>query len=810
MQTQLSYGNAYCQYLERECSESKLAPARASLFFGYPSVPESTADAIRNAIDEIRKGGDVKVDVVDWRDLPVEGTVIFCEICKAIRKSHCAVLNITNANFNVLFECGFAIGAGRAIWPLVEDGISKSERMYAQINTLTTVGYSGFTNSKSVADRIRKKQPWQRVSRFELPPALGMASTTDVTGLLYLKSPQNNEPSLAISEILSRQPMDFVTDDPSEIFFHPMVWYLTRIQAAHGVLVHLGSERMQDATKHWAKCALVSGLALALGRRLLITGENVSFGPVDYRDLMMSYQNTGQLRKFVKDFVDAEGTATAESRSVQKYDIVKTPHKWTTVLEDIDLGEYIAEDEVQSLDSYFLPTDEFSRALQPGFRLFVGRKGSGKTANFYMILHELSKRKRSVVCQIKPKEYELDELVQFVNSELDSAKRGYLLESLWKFMVCSESLKTLYDKIVEQRPYGLARHEEDILAYVQEREELFSQSFASRLTQTVRDLIRSRSGGSKVPISELLHSTQIGQMQKMISAYIAKSVDRYAILVDNLDANWGDKTDYATVADILSALIHAAKDLWISWTAETRRAGSSAVISILIFLRNDVFRVVLEGEREPDKLACETICWRNPQSLLQVVERRIATRMDSPTTNWTELLEGGFTPQEMVSLLARNVLLRPRDVIYYFKRVFYFARLRKAHALSREDFKEAMAEYSEYALWALSAESQPYIPDMLDLLLRFADGKAEMNEDQVRVRLSGCGITSETAVQKTIDFLVESSFLGYGIGQINFVYPSSPHDADFAHRKALSHAKRSNTPVMFKIHRAFHEALSVR
>jgi len=707
---QLSYGNAYCQYVERECSESKLVPRRDSLFFGYPSVPESTADAIRNAIDEIRKAHDVKVDVLDWRELPVEGTVIFCEICKAIRKSHCAVLNITNANFNVLFECGFAIGAGRAIWPLVEEGISRSERMYAQINTLTTVGYSGFTNSKSVVDRIRKKQPWQRVSKFELPTTLGMASIPDVTGLLYLKSPQSNEPSLAISDILTHQPMDVVTDDPSEIFFHPMVWYLARIKAAHGVLVHLGSERMQDATKHWAKCALVSGLSLALGRRVLIAGENVSFSPVDYRDLIMSYQNTGQLRKFVKHFVDTEGAATAESRSVQKYDIVKTPHKWTTMLEDIDLGEYIAEYEVGSLDKYFVPTDEFSRALQPGFRVFVGRKGSGKTANFYMILYELSKTKHSAVCQIKPKEYELDELVQFVKGELDTAK----------------------------------------------------------------------------------------------------SVDRYAILVDNLDANWGGDTDYATVADILSALIHAAKDLWISWNAETRRARSSAEISILIFLRSDVFRVVLEREREPDKLACETICWRTPQALLQVIERRIAARMDAPSTNWTELLEGGFAPQEMVSLLARNVLLRPRDIIYYFKRVLYFARMRKAHTLSREDFKDAMAEYSEYALWALSAESQPQVPDMLDLLLRFGDGKAEMDEDQVRSRLLDCGITAEAAMQKTIEFLVESSFLGYGIDKMNYAYPTSPHDADFAHRKAIRNSKRWNTPPMYKIHRAFHEALSVR
>jgi hypothetical protein len=259
-----------------------------------------------------------------------------------------------------------------------------------------------------------------------------------------------------------------------------------------------------------------------------------------------------------------------------------------------------------------------------------------------MILYELSKDKHSAVCQIKPKEYELDELVQFVKSELDAAKRGYLLESLWKFMLCSESLRTLHDRIAERRPYGLASYETDILTYVQQREQLFSESFATRLTRTIRELIRSGAEGSSLPISELLHTTQISQMQRMISAYIANSTGRYAILIDNLDANWRNNADYGTVADILSALIRAGRDLWIGWNAERQRAHSS---SVLIFLRSDVFRVVLEREREPDKLACEMICWRTPESLLPVIERRIAARLDSPTTNWTELLEGGFVPK---------------------------------------------------------------------------------------------------------------------------------------------------------------------
>lgn len=170
---ELSKGNLYCQYKCDTCQDSRISPAPSSLFFGYPSQPETSAEAIQNGIGMVRADEGSKVQIVDWRDLPIEGNLIFCEICRAIRKSNCAVLNVTYSNFNVLFEYGFALGCGRSVWPLVEANVEKSDRVYSEFKTLTTIGYSTFANSREIVRKLRAKQAWARVSHIAVPIALG-------------------------------------------------------------------------------------------------------------------------------------------------------------------------------------------------------------------------------------------------------------------------------------------------------------------------------------------------------------------------------------------------------------------------------------------------------------------------------------------------------------------------------------------------------------------------------------------------------------------------------------------------------------
>jgi hypothetical protein len=265
--------NHYCHYIGKICTAVESIKPGQGIFFAYPSKPESSADAIRGAIEKIADNKTLKIPAIDWTGLPIEGNSILCEICKAIRKQSCIVVNTTYVNFNVLFEYGYAIGASRAIWPLVEEGVSKDELVSTNIKSITTIGYSQFSNSNSIYKKIIKKHPWDRSTQFDLPATLGNEPTREASGLLYIKSAQNNEPSLRISEALSTMPFELIIDDPNEVPFRHIAWYLTQIGKAYAVIIHLGSERMVGSQLHLAKCALISGIALALGRRILIISD---------------------------------------------------------------------------------------------------------------------------------------------------------------------------------------------------------------------------------------------------------------------------------------------------------------------------------------------------------------------------------------------------------------------------------------------------------------------------------------------------------------------------------------------------------
>jgi len=806
----------YCQYKVDLCSVPSTYAAGSGLFFAYPSTPETSSDAIRGAITLLNNDSTVDVGLIDWKDLPIEGNVVFCEICEAIRKSSCVVLNTTYVNFNVLFEYGYAIGAGRAIWPLVEEGIAKENRIYSTIDTLTTIGYSGFTNSRSLYKKLILKKPWTRASRFDLPDVLGKDATRDAISLLYLQSKVDNEPSLRITEALSTMPMPVIGDDPGEMSFRPLSWYLNAIKKSYAVVIHLGNDRTEGYALHSAKCALVAGISLALGRRLLILGENVSLRPIDYRDIIGSYDSASQAEEITKAFMSPIRNIIFDFRKYTEHDISlpkRTLDLRDNILAAINMGEYIAENEEQSLSNYFVETPEFLMALEPEFKVFVGRKGSGKTANFYMIMDRLYQDKRNLVCNIKPKEWQFNELVEFVKNELGRAKKGYLLQSWWKYMIYSEVIKTCYERIREKPVAAtFSTCEENIMKYVESRDDIQQLSFTSRLVNTVRNLVTHYRGlVGTVPVSEILHELEIRQMHDILIDYVQESGGECTVVIDSLDANWYLGEDYQIMADILLSLIDSARDAWRTCKRDLSRLRIDKGISVFIFLRNDVFKVVLGMAREPDKLQAELILWDNLDELFEIVNQRILSSLaeyDIDILNWVDILEPGFTPEDMKTFVKNNLIWRPRDIIFLFERAFYHARSRGAKYLGNQDFNAAMIEYSEHAFRSLCGESQPYIPKMEDLVLEFAAGPQRLNLKDIEHRLKNAGIKKRD-VRKTIDFLIEANFLGYRVGRTGYRFPITPTESAIMAKTVWNHGQQSERSKRFKIHNAFHNALLV-
>lgn len=805
----------YCQYAGNLCINTLPTTESVGLFFAYPSYPEAIADAVEAAIQKVKEDAEIDVSLIDWKDLAIEGNLIFCQICDAIKTAKCTIVNLTQVNFNVLFEFGYAIGRSRAVWPIVEAGLS-GDRVYSGLETITTIGYSSFTNSNQIYDKIKRKKPWKRVSQFDLPEPLAESPSKGTNCILYLKSAQDNEPSLRITETLEISDVNLITDDPNEIRFQPISWYIRKLKSSYAVVIHLGSDRADDYRFHGAKCALVAGLSLALGRRLLIIGENMSLKPIDYGDITLSYKNATQAENMVGSFIKPIIKEIQKSQIYHGADITvkKSGKESANLIQNLEIGDYIAELEETDLDEYYIETAEFTRALKPGYRMFVGRKGSGKSANFQMLVSRLLEDKKNLICRIKPKTLQLNELLNFVKNELHIAKRGYLLQSFWKFMLYSESIKTCYTKIVK-KPIGVrySKSEQAIVNYVVQNKVLFDMSFTSRLLDVVKEICANyqKEDATLVSVSEILHITELQDIQKRTIEYLSVDTHQFAIILDGLDANWRIGEDYETAADILVSLVEVAGEIQSDWERGIARQSSETRLSIKLFLRSDIFDVLKRRIREPDKMQYDVISWGNFDDLFHIIETRVAfsiSKIGVDELNWEEILEPGFSVEVLKKIIQNSILPKPRDIILYFQRALSIAQASGSKYLTRNHFKKAYDSYSDFALESLGSEPQPYIPDMEDLLLEFGGGSAILKKEDIEAILAACNVESSN-YQKTIDFLIDSNFLGYAVDEYSYRFPITPREVKLAKKRARRLVDRTGKPVEYKIHNAFHVSLEL-
>ncbi len=196
----------------------------------------------------------------------------------------------------------------------------------------------------------------------------------------------------------------------------------------------------------------------------------------------------------------------------------------------LQIGEPIAEHEEEAIaNNAFIETAAFHAALNGSQAIFVGRKGVGKTANFKQVARALNRDKRVVVCEIKPLSYELEALVSVAKRFELMAKKGFLFESLWKFLIYSELARQVVQDI-EARPSGLIFvHERELMALFERKADLLRLDFSARLDRLSNDLLRSNVADShsretSLAISEILHGGIIHELLEVLIGALQEKI----------------------------------------------------------------------------------------------------------------------------------------------------------------------------------------------------------------------------------------------------------------------------------------------
>ena len=295
-----------------------------------------------------------------------------------------------------------------------------------------------------------------------------------------------------------------------------------------------------------------------------------------------------------------------------------------TGLLELNIGDPIAEFESENLPEYFIPTSAYAEALAGQHSIFVGRKGTGKTATLLKLSDQLQSDPRNHICVIKPVDYELEGLIALLRQQMSVSEKGYLVESFWKALIYTELAKSVYDKI-KMRPEFVSKTqgERALIDFVERNEELILPEFSMRLETLVERLTKPIVGASEVKkrISEAVHRELLGTLREILLMALEKS-KTVAILVDNLDKNWTPRTNIQLVSELLFGLLSVG--VRIGEEFKKSSLGKKRIdLAMTTFIRSDIYAAVVTFAREPDKLPIRRIEWSDKELLWRVIERRI-------------------------------------------------------------------------------------------------------------------------------------------------------------------------------------------
>lgn len=769
-----------------------------SAFFAYGGTPPLRAETMRDVVRALNNRGQ---SATTWEDLSVDGQVLVTAICRRIGTSDALVAEISTMNPNVLFELGFAVARNKPVWLAYDESDVDAERLWTEVGVFSTIGrteYGG--NAEVLAARYCNQPPYQQRPLAET--LLAGARPREANAVFAPSLPTRISAAVALEGLLERQSHLKILGSSEDLIIAPLTFYVGEIYRSSAVIMHLLGARRRRAAEHNARASFLAGFAYGLDLPLLMVVEAGYATPLDYRDLLFEYETSAVLQEKVKSWLDSIPKTPGTQRRLGRLAL------------DIELpirtfGQYVAEYELEELESYFIQTNEFSAVVAGDAVVYTGRKGTGKTATMSQVTKELARDRRNLVVPIKPSSYELGGLVDLMKAVGAPAHAEYLLMTIWMYLVYTEiALRAVETE--KAKPASIVDHTsiynlEQLLVSLEVSADEDLSARLERIVRRVASELHADTPVDHAAIAHLLRTEHLNRL-RVLTREALVGYARVAVLIDNLDKNWERGADYESVSRFILSLLTTAGKIEKEF-AKPSGALESLNVTLALFLRTDIYDVVRTYAREPDKIGARTVDWNDEQLLVRVLEERYAvnrtSKREAPVM-WEEL----FCP-EVRGLPTRDYFLwrtlrRPRDFVYFANAALTTAINRRHQTVESADITYAEREYSRFAIEALLVESESRGFNLEELLYEFAGLGATLSASEVAAALSG-------AMQPEVvrDWLVAASFLGLEKRDGEYVYVEGETTARRKLRVVARSADLGHREACYRVHPAFRPYLEI-
>ncbi|MFE2606520.1 P-loop ATPase, Sll1717 family [Streptomyces mirabilis] len=784
------------------------------VFLGYSKNPADTSQEILHAETVINKSGFAETHT--WEATPVTGRLIIETVLHAIDDSTICLFDVTTLSENVLFEVGYAFSQQKHIVLSVQKSAT-SYHDWRSFDIFSTIGCIFYESGSELAAKFMtgiqaasEKTLWDDVSQ-----------TLDRyvrNSIFYVPTYHTSEAERNLRRMVGRE-MDLGTKvtiaDPAEQGSAPLAWYVNAVYTSAATLLQMSGETHDRNRLHNARTAFIAGLARGLGRPLMVVVDDEYQGPVDYKDMLYTYHNKRKLSERLKQWLEkAFQTWNEEGATENKSPTPKI--ELATELKDLKFGDYVAENESDTLDEYFVETAEYEAVLRESSVVFVGRKGMGKSANMIRASQVLRDDKRNLVCLIRPTNYDLDGLVSVMESMGGDGSQSFLVESFWRFLLYSEiSLSAV--SAAERLPAGISDGTpiSQLKNYLSQND--ISDEFSVRLEkaiENVRSALEADSQGNSIQrhrerIAQVLQSNIVGNLRRLLGDAL-RDRHRVALLVDSLDSAWTKSGQLRSQAVLLVGLLGAVSRIAEDFQKENNRLRSVNV-TIGVFLRSDIYDEVIKEAREPDKINTKRIDWNQPELLKRVMDERYLSARPtgtSPEELWQRFFCTEVDGTSTLDYILSTILPRPRDLVFFCKAAVLNAANARHSVVEVGDIREAEKTYSNFAVDALLVEYGSTIGNLEDVIYEFTGSEETLPRSEVLdLILSVPGIGDENAAEECLEGLLKISFLGVEVRSGEFSYPDRADDLRKAKILARKSARREKREERYQVHAAYRRFL---
>lgn len=731
-------------------------------FFAYASNPAEVGDTIEAAVSQ-QNAKNSKTTIRTWRSLDIVGHFISQQVLAGIDEADFIVADITTLNFNVTYEIGYAIGRQKRVLITKNATIKENYPSIKDVGIFDTLGYKTYQNSSELSKFIIEA---------EKKEALEIHTKKNISAPVYLlESRYKTDWASRIVSRIKKAKYIFRSFDPNEQPRLSASDAIKQISESYGVVIPLIASSTEGSEVHNIRGAFLAGLADGMSIALCILQNGEDPVPLDYRDFTKTTYHPNDVNEHIADFASQVAEAFQQS-STQVLALPKSH------LQQLDLGASSAENEMRTLEMYYLKTDQFLKSLRGEANIVVGRKGSGKSAIFLQIRDKERNKSNNIVLDLKPDGYKLIKFKELILDFLEEGTFQHTIMAFWEYILLLEICYKILEKdrerhLHDHNIYEKYRKLSDIYradGYVTEGD--FSERM-SILMEKITTEYQSRYGSeTKVRLSapqltQLIYSHDVKELSSLVTDYM-KHKDTLWLLFDNIDKGW--PTSGLTHEDLLivRALIDATRKI------ERQFDRAHMHVNSIIFLRNDVYELLVKETSDRGKEAKVVLDWTDADLLRELLRLRIVSNNENPNEQfnivWPQICTSHYNGEESSQYLIERSLMRPRFLLNLINQCKSFAINLNHERILSDDIEKGLSAYSTDLLTDIGYEINDIANNGTDILYAFIGSKSKLTKEEIETALYDFGV-DKAETSNITDLLLWYGFIGVEIqGEPKYIY----------------------------------------